>query len=222
MTMKLYISPNYSEIDEYITISKSGFFFSAEFIDKNKLTTNEYCQFFTSSESDYKFGVTFSKEKDEGSFKIINTMRGKYKDKTMSRCVTASAFFNNTPIFKELTKNNQRNRFSLKFAKEDNCYIFNVIPSFEISKKPNDIPGDITGIYKCFNKDKHVLYIGKGNIKSRIKEHITKGWDLFKVDYSVIKDQDEMFKYESYHLEQYKKENGAYPSENIIGGRRIN
>ena len=50
MTMKLYISPNYSAHDEYITISKSGFFFSAEFIDKNKLTTNEYCQFFTSSE----------------------------------------------------------------------------------------------------------------------------------------------------------------------------
>ena len=36
MTMKLYISPNYSEIDEYITISKSGFFFSAEFIEKNR------------------------------------------------------------------------------------------------------------------------------------------------------------------------------------------
>ena len=68
--MKLYISPNYSEHDEYITISKSGFFFSAEFIEKNKLTTNEYCQFFTSSESDYKFGVAFSKEKNEGSYKI--------------------------------------------------------------------------------------------------------------------------------------------------------
>ena len=53
MTMKLYISPNYSEIDEYITISKSGFFFSAEFIEKNKLTLNNYCQFFTSSENDY-------------------------------------------------------------------------------------------------------------------------------------------------------------------------
>ena len=59
MTMKLYISPNYSEIDQYITISKSGFFFSAEFIDKNKLTNNNYCQFFTSDESEYKFGVTF-------------------------------------------------------------------------------------------------------------------------------------------------------------------
>ena len=82
-----------------------------DFIEKNKLTLNNYCQFFTSNESDYKFGVAFSKEKNEGSFKIINTMRGKYKDKTMARSVTASAFFNNTPIFKELTKNHQRNRF---------------------------------------------------------------------------------------------------------------
>jgi len=220
MSMQLYISPNYSEIDQYITISKSGFFFSAEFIDKNKLTDNNYCQFFTSNDSEYKFGVTFSKEKNEGSFKIINTLKGKYRDKSMARSVTASAFFNSTPIFKELTKNKCKNRFSLKYSQADNCFIFNVIPSFEISKKPNDIPGDITGIYKCYDKEKYVLYIGKGNIRSRIKEHLTKGWELSKVDYSVIKDNDEMFKYESYHLEQYKKDNGAYPPENLIGGRK--
>ena len=218
--MQLYISPNYSEIDQYITISKSGFFFSAEFIDKNKLTDNNYCQFFTSNDSEYKFGVTFSKEKNEGSFKIINTLKGKYRDKSMARSVTASAFFNSTPIFKELTKNKCKNRFSLKFSEADNCFIFNVIPSFEISKKPNDIPGDITGIYRCYDKEKYVLYIGKGNIRSRIKEHLSKGWELSKVDYSVIKDNDEMFKYESYHLEQYKKDNGAYPPENLIGGRK--
>jgi len=218
--MQLYISPNYSEIDQYITISKSGFFFSAEFIDKNKLTDNNYCQFFTSNDSEYKFGVTFSKEKNEGSFKIINTLKGKYRDKSMARSVTASAFFNSTPIFKELTKNKCKNRFSLKYSQADNCFIFNVIPSFEISKKPNDIPGDITGIYKCYDKEKYVLYIGKGNIRSRIKEHLSKGWELSKVDYSVIKDNDEMFKYESYHLEQYKKDNGAYPPENLIGGRK--
>ena len=220
MTMKLYISPNYSEIDQYITISKSGFFFSAEFIDKNKLTNNNYCQFFTSDESEYKFGVTFSKDKNEGSFKIMNTLKGKYRDKSMARSVTASAFFNSTPIFKELTKNNCKNRFSLNFSEKDSCYIFNVIPSFEISKKPTDIPGDITGIYKCYDKEKYVLYIGKGNIKSRVKDHLNKCWELSKVDYSVIKDNDEMFKYEAYHLEQYKKDNGAYPPENIIGGRR--
>ena len=220
MSMQLYISPNYSEIDQYITISKSGFFFSAEFIDKNKLTDNNYCQFFTSNDSEYKFGVTFSKEKNEGSFKITNTLKGKYRDKSMARSVTASAFFNSTPIFKELTKNKCKNRFSLKFSEADNCFIFNVIPSFEISKKPNDIPGDITGIYKCYDKEKYVLYIGKGNIRSRIKEHLSKGWELSKVDYSVIKDNDEMFKYESYHLEQYKKDNGAYPPENLIGGRK--
>ena len=75
-------------------------------------------------------------------------------------------------------------------------------------------------IYKCFDKEKRIIYIGKGNIKSRIKDHLAKDWDIFRVDYSVIKDNDEMFKYESYHLEQYKKDNGAYPPLNIIGGRK--
>ena len=35
---------------------------------------------FTSNDCDYKFGVSFSKEKKEGSFAIINTLRGKHKD----------------------------------------------------------------------------------------------------------------------------------------------
>ena len=70
MTMKLYISPNYSEIDEYITISKSGFFFSAEFIEKNKLTLNNYCQFFTSSENDYRFEYRFLKKNKKVHLKL--------------------------------------------------------------------------------------------------------------------------------------------------------
>ena len=220
MTMKLYISPNYSEIDEYITISKSGFFFSAEFIDKNHLKDNGFCQFFTSNDCDYKFGVSFSKEKKEGSFAIINTLRGKYKDKSNARSTTATSFFNSTPVFKELTKNNQKNRYSLEYSKQFGCFVFNVIPFFEISKKPNEIPDLITGIYKCYDEEKHTLYIGKGNLRSRVKEHLGKGWNITKVDYSVIKDNDEMQKYESYHLEQYKEENGAYPPQNIIGGKR--
>ena len=220
MSMKLYVSPSYSELDEYITISKSGFFFSADFMEKNKLTQNNYCQFFTSSDEEYKFGVSFSKDKLEGSFAIINTLRGKYKEKSMARSTTATAFFNSTPIFKELVKTGYKQRFGLKFEKNSNCYIFKVIPCFEISKKPDDIPDDITGIYRCLDKDKHILYIGKGNIKSRVKEHDNKGWGISKVEYSVIKDNESMSKDESYHLDQYKKENGAFPPQNMVGGKR--
>ena len=101
MTMKLYISPNYSEIDEYITISKSGFFFSAEFVDKNQLKDNEFCQFFTSNDCDYKFGVSFSKEKKEGSFAIINTLRGKYKDKSCVAWVISGEKIENNKLIWE-------------------------------------------------------------------------------------------------------------------------
>ena len=138
----------------------------------------------------------------------------------MARSTTATAFFNSTPIFKELVKTGYKQRFGLKFEKNSNCYIFKVIPCFEISKKPDDIPDDITGIYRCLDKDKHILYIGKGNIKSRVKEHDNKGWGISKVEYSVIKDNESMSKYESYHLDQYKKENGAFPPQNMVGGKR--
>ena len=42
----------------------------------------------------------------------------------------------------------------------------------------------------------------------------------FVYQHSVIKDNDSMSKYESYHLDQYKKENGAFPPQNMVGGKR--
>ena len=83
-----------------------------EFIEKNNLKLNQYCQFFTSTENDYKFGVTFSKEKKEGSFKLLNSMNGsKYRNTAMARSVAASAFFNSSPIFSELKKKFNLNIF---------------------------------------------------------------------------------------------------------------
>ena len=47
MPKKLFVSANFTDVDEYITITKNGVFFSADLIEKNNLNGKNYCQFFT-------------------------------------------------------------------------------------------------------------------------------------------------------------------------------
>ena len=150
----------------------------------------------------------------------MNTMKGKYKEASMARNTRAGAFISGIPALKEVTKTKGGGRFEVKFDKKEDCYVFKIIPSFEISKKPEDIPGDITGIYRYLDKDKHILYIGEGTIKSRLNDSQRKEWKISKVEYSVINDKEDRRKHESYHLDKYKKEWGALPPYNIVAGKR--
>ena len=222
MPKKLFISASFTEVDEFVTITKNGVFFSADFMEKNNLNNNTWCQFFTFDEDEHKFGVSFSIDKNEGSYALMNTMKGKYRHANKGRNTRAGAFINGIPVLREIAKKKGGGRFEVKLDKRDDCFTFKVIPSFEISKKPDDIPNDITGIYRYLSKDKHIIYIGEGNIKNRLKESQREDWEINKVEYSVVNDKEERRKYESFHLDEYKKEYGALPPMNIVAGKRKN
>ena len=61
-----------------------------------------------------------------------------------------------------------------------------------------------------------ILYIGKGNIKDRLKSPERKEWDICKVEYSLITDRSEMSKYESFHLKEYENKFNKLLEHNII------
>ena len=58
--------------------------------------------------------------------------------------------------------------------------------------------------------------------KSCLKESQREDWEINKVEYSVVNDKEERRKYESFHLDEYKKEYGALPPMNIVSGKRKN
>ena len=129
MPRKLFVSSNFIEFKEYITIGAGGLYFSADFIKNNSLEGSTYVTFYTFEENDYKFGIEFSKEdRIEGGFALV-----KPKGNMNSFYTTARSFTQEVVSLKNLMssmkgKKKKNNRFELKFDKQEGCYIF-IIPN---------------------------------------------------------------------------------------------
>jgi hypothetical protein len=67
----------------------------------------------------------------------------------------------------------------------------------------NDVPENISAVYRLFKNHK-VVYAGKSiNVKNRIKDHIKdKGFDYF--DFSIMNNESNKNLYEIYYIDKYK------------------
>lgn len=218
MNKKLFISDKYSDSKEYIRITHSGFYFCSEFVKSNHLENSNSVRFYEFNNNIYKFGLEFSKELEiAGGFSLLRNRAQKYGFATAAR-----SFINNSNVLKDLIIDpKSNNRFLTKYDKNEGCFIFNVIPSFEFKEYPSSIPEGITGIYRYKDTLGNILYIGKGNIKDRMRSPERKSWGIHTVEYSVIEDKEEMSQYESFHINEYKKQYNNLPQYNIISGVRL-
>ena len=48
-----------------------------------------------------------------------------------------------------------------------------------------------------------------------------KNFDFSTIEYSVINDEEDQYKYEAYHLELFRSERGRLPERNSIGGKHF-
>lgn len=220
MTMNLYKSSTFKNFEEYITINKSGkgIRFSAEFCKRNKLEKQKYVQFYTFTDNDYKFAVVFSEEKTEGSF-ILN--KNSQTRSYYGLCVNAFSFVNNTPILRHNAKESKVS-YELTFDKEYNAYCFDILPSFE-QKTSNvkNIHPDLKGIYQLRDYDDNIIYIGKGNIKDRVRSHIEKDWDINVIEYSEVEDPTLRSDSETIHLNNFEEKYMRKPLHNLIAGKEL-
>ena len=84
--------------------------------------------------------------------------------------------------------------------KIEKCFFFTVAPCFECNNESITIPEGATGIYRYRNSDDEVIYIGRGNIRDRLRSPERKDWDIAKVEYSLINDRCEMAKMSTLQL----------------------
>jgi len=95
-------------------------------------------------------------------------------------------------------------------------------PNFEITVNWTDkhkIPENLIGIYRYLSRDGQVLYIGKGQIKSRAQSSERNEWGVAKIQYSVLNDDEKCFFWENYHLDKFVSSTGAKPPFNVIMGK---
>ena len=214
------------ESDEFVSITRSqGFSFSSSFMRNNGLTNSTYVRFGAIEDNEYQIACQFSELNDRPSGHWVSLVRKSNRGKTHDSAQTkAAAFINSHFVLKNIVKNSsgskEARRYRITFEKIVKSYLIHLIPSFEHSCNLDNLPSNEVGIYRCLDKVGEVVYIGKGRIKDRVKEH-QHNFNFSTIQYSVINNEQEQFKYEAYYLDLFRSERGRLPAENSIGGKRL-
>jgi hypothetical protein len=108
--------------------------------------------------------------------------------------------------------------------KRGNLWIITLKPTFENKIRRSDlnkIPNGSKGIYRYTDTKNEIVYIGKGDIKTRAKDSERVDWNFSHIEYSLINDESKQFEWEDYWLTWYKEVNSdRLPYYNKIAGQR--
>jgi hypothetical protein len=209
--------------DSVLYFSRSGITFSASFIKKHGLQEREGVKFFIDDDDPYYLGFRFEEDASKpNTLKLLAA--GRSKGSTAGVTIKASELINRNPILKNIQKLEDKvdRTFEISFDKGNNLFSITLRPNFEIGVNWDDrnrIPDSYKGIYRYLSKDGQVLYIGKGDIKSRANSPERKNWGIQRIEYSVITKDDKSLFWENYYLERFVATNGAKPPFNVIMGK---
>ncbi len=209
--------------DSVLYVNKSGISFSAQFIKKENLEDAVGVKFFEDEDDPYFLGFKFASELSQPNTLSL-VASGRSKGGSAGCTIKASELINKSPILKNVQKlpDKTDRTFEIKYDKKEKIYFISLRPNFEIHVNWNDrnkIPDTYSGMYQYLNKDGKVIYIGKGNIKSRANSPERREWGVAQIQYSVIFDDDKSFFWENYYLQKFVTSNGAKPPFNVIMGK---
>jgi|TARA_B110000114_G_C15011716_1_gene365080 hypothetical protein len=210
--------PNAGDV---VTISKSGISFSAAFIKGKKLHTMASVGFFIDDNDSYK--LLFKLYDEEGLPNTLVLLKSGRGGVSYGRTVKAQELFSKNRVLSSIQKLTTKSSrtFDIKFDKFDGYYFISLRPSFEnfvLVGNSSSLPSSANGIYRYLDKSGDVIYIGKGNIKSRLQSTERKTWGINKIEYSILNSEDDSFKWESFYIDEYQNQFGLLPTFNRISG----
>jgi len=106
-------------------------------------------------------------------------------------------------------------------------WMIQLIPAFELKYQINEvekIPNSLEGIYQYKDENDKIIYIGKGNVKTRLKEiGRLSDWDIHLIEVSEIENTDLQFQWENYWINRFMGvNNGKLPVFNRNQGKKSN
>jgi hypothetical protein len=223
MAIKEVVLERIPSQDSVLYINKSGISFSASFIKKEKLESAEGVKFFVDDEDPYFLGFIFTNEASAPNTLSLMAS-GRSKGGSAGVTIKAAELINKSIVLKSVQSlpNKLDRTFEISFDKQQKIYSILLRPNFEVTAKWSDknrIPDSFSGIYRYLDNNGQIVYIGKGNIKSRASSPERSQWGVAKIQYSVIDSEEKSFYWENYYLERFVNINGARPPFNIIMGK---
>jgi hypothetical protein len=171
----------FTSAEPLITLNNNRFSFNSMFSKIVELEKNQYVTYLIDEEN-LKIGFEFKNFEEQDSFKVVlNKTKGNY-------CQSNELF--SKKWIQKVSKLREVNRF--KPVKDGKIYVITLMPVFENSVKRDQylkISAEVNGIYRYLDKG-NIVYIGKGNIRNRLKELSRKDWVFDTIEYSNISSDD--------------------------------
>lgn len=202
-----------------IGISKQGFYFPAAFVKEYRVEEKPAILFYLDDEDPYTIGVEFLDDPAApGSFKLATGSSGKR--------IVPSSVFNASKALQEIRdlENPLLQKFPISFDKKLEIFTIALRPMFEFKFKweqKNQIPSEVSGIYRYRDSTGTIIYIGKGVIKNRASDTERAKWGIEIIEYSVLPDDETSLRWEKYYIEAFRNEYGSLPAMNRISGHNI-
>ena len=109
-------------------------------------------------------------------------------------------------------------RFKPTWSSAESMWVVSLCPAFETrASAASEISSDARGIYR-YRRGDEIVYIGRGQIRSRLSAPERNEWDFETIEYSLVPDESRQQHWETYWLDRFVDEYGKLPIYNRIGG----
>lgn len=199
----------------FISIRENSIAFNSEFVKKADIQGYERVTIFLDPEN-YKIGFKFHNKNDRDSWTLYpDSKKGNTRNVSIQQIKKQNKWIKSICEIKDLVLR----RFVPKFNNIEKLWEINLSPSFE-NKVSNvsKITSKVKGIYR-YLKDKEIVYIGKGIIKSRANSPERQNWEFDTIEYSIIEDPERQSYWEAYWLDKFVEQNDRLPIYNKILGK---
>lgn len=208
----------------YVTLRDRSIAFNAPFVKQAELKRHKFVSFKVDP-AEYRIGMRFHSDDNDPYALTLGHDGGGGGHKRRERnnlsvqCV-AMIRRHKWVAAAAKEKNAVLRRFRPEWLNLDKLWLITLRPSFEGRvKEISDIPADATGIYRYVH-DGQIIYIGKGQVRSRAQSPERSDWVWDQIEYSSISDEAQQLRWEAWWLDWFEQQHGRLPLHNRIGGQR--
>jgi hypothetical protein len=206
-----------------VTLRRLAIAFNSHFIRANRLQDCTRVAVYCNAER-YRVGFKFHSDiSDDNSFALTADGGSPGSRSGDNRAVQVNAVMTQHLWLSVASRspNPSARRYQPIWIAAQGLWVINVRPSFETrATSAKDIEAGICGIYRYWAGNQ-VVYIGRGEIRSRADSPERAEWVIDAIDYSVVEDQADQEKWEALWLDEHRNEHGTLPLYNRIGGKRV-
>jgi hypothetical protein len=205
-----------------ISIRPNTIAFSAQFILSNDLRGMKRVRLFLDSEN-REIGFVFLREADPSIASYALTQDGG-SGETNSRAIGVAGLMADNEWIRAVAA--EKDRRVRKFAPKWDAttappkWVISLCPAFEtrVTDK-SEIASGTRGIYR-YRQGRDVVYIGRGQVRSRASAPERREWEFETIEYTEIASNEAQEKWEAFWLDAYVQENCVLPRYNRVAGKK--